>query len=620
VLVESVIWLFVLQDDDNYTGVSLGNRNFCMPTDTCACPAQAQVSDIGANAPLWSNRDVVLQEWKMDSSTSIEMRKPASRSKDLRIVDMHVSDIGVGPTDGHPCVPALHPVHVTSWTAPSRQSSRIVYQRRDPRCATDSLVPLSSQQWENSAAPWQRSALARLPLGSSCKPIIIHHYHFVQPLQSALFRQVVLAYDTLRQCHVVIKVSLLEFGIPAPPPQAGIMTPQSGSASRSVSILEDVSREARIHLVLTTSQSSMTTTTIDPVTCGLSKLLIAAINAPENAMVKPDEENPVSLQQQFLNSIRKGQKFIASVYSEFDNAGFHYLISEYAAHGDLHTVLASCPGNSVSEEMARHWFYQICCSVRYMHAKSIAHLDISLENVCLTNNNSIRLIDFGIAAQHPSYSRKLQVGGTSQRNTAPQIRLVNETPFSSSCECNSCKMSMEMLLDQDPAIQACLHAGSSLSQLKFLCRPICKQFHNPGKRSYMSCELFHDHCWDAFANDVFGLGVLLYILVTGRPPFSVPDESSDIWFHVIYSGHWLQPQIRSQSVASVYDCLSPNLLDLINSILKPQHQRPTIDGLMRHPWFQGKHNGNVVLDRTSQHPTAQTRPDVGNSVGSAESL
>jgi serine/threonine protein kinase len=175
--------------------------------------------------------------------------------------------------------------------------------------------------------------------------------------------------------------------------------------------------------------------------------------------------------------------------------------------------------------------------VRYLHAHSIAHLDLSLENICMDSAGHVKLIDFGLAAQHPSYAgsrRSVAADGSHPRNASHHIKLLHEQPPSALCDCTACRCSVNQLLQEDGGIRAAQQAGVSISKLKFLCRPVCSRVHKPGKLGYMSPELYAGGCWDAYAHDTFGLGVILYSMLTGRPPFTRPDGDVDVWFKVIF--------------------------------------------------------------------------------------
>ena len=402
-------------------------------------------------------------------------------------------------------------------------------------------------------------------------------YRYVRTLQRTLFGQVQLAHDEQHRCQVAVKASLMNLAVPqcsGDDPASIVPTSVAG-----VSVLEDVRREARIlRLLLRSSDTTaFTEATLDSRTCGLSQ----TIYPPSNSAVAPEAASEVSSKQQFLQSIGKGRKIIARLHAEIESRPYHLLVSEYLPGGDLFSVLTLQPQHKVSESVARPWFYQLCCGVRYLHAHSIAHCDLSLENVCLDADGCIRIIDFGLAVQHPRYT-----GDAHDVNIhSNHINLLGESPPASSCTCAACRISTETLRNEDPAIQACLQSGTSLSRLKFLCRPVCEQVHKPGKLGYMSVELFHNQVWDAFAHDILALGVILYCLLTGRPPYTQPDASRDVWFRAIYSGQWLHPKVLAQSPATLYNGLSTDALDLIDSIIKPQHFRPSIDQLMRHAWM-----------------------------------
>ena len=45
----------------------------------------------------------------------------------------------------------------------------------------------------------------------------------------------------------------------------------------------------------------------------------------------------------------------------------------------------------------RKVFYQIASSIKWLHSKQVCHLDISLENALIDNEDNIKIIDFGLA-------------------------------------------------------------------------------------------------------------------------------------------------------------------------------------------------------------------------------
>jgi len=186
-----------------------------------------------------------------------------------------------------------------------------------------------------------------------------------------------------------------------------------------------------------------------------------------------------------------------------------------------------------------------------MHSRGIAHRDLSLENVMLhqSHNGSVDayVIDLGVAVVNP-------LGATSPVFLCP---------------------------------------GASLA---------CEK---PGKAMYISPELWSGHEWEAYSNDVFSLGVLLYCMLMGRQPF---NSSVDIWARFITSGKWqkvlqvyesghIHPDSMEEAdyiywIAS-FDHLSRSSLDLIQNLLCPQPQRITLEQLQRHSWMKQKQNFNT---------------------------
>jgi serine/threonine protein kinase len=422
-------------------------------------------------------------------------------------------------------------------------------------------------------------------------------------------------------------------------------------------IQEDVRKEAIIMRTLGLQQESeaeqslvpvLTHRHIDPITCGLSANYLRA-NASSSA--------PSQLSDDAVASIASGKQFISSLVGEFETSSAHFLATEYAARGDLYTVLthsnANDGGRVINECQARIWFKQLCQAVQYMHAQSTAHLDISVENICIDAEGNVKLIDHGLAARHP-LSRGDSFGGPTDRVVNTGF-LSNDIFFAPAkdCRCASCWSSTDQLrqrvanqiamtqtrfpgfvaaavknapleeqvveittqaMDVDsgdavvPAPYQVIEVPPSASDIlasscRFLLRPVCRHVCKPGKLFYMSTELYDAResaaPFDAYKSDSFSLGVILFILVTGVPPFSKANEQ-ETWFRWFVSGEWMEARRYTQPVASHYTKLSPNCWDLVDSLFKPQHVRPTVDQILAHPWMNQAHPMSQPIERRTQ--------------------
>ncbi|CAF1439361.1 unnamed protein product, partial [Didymodactylos carnosus] len=93
----------------------------------------------------------------------------------------------------------------------------------------------------------------------------------------------------------------------------------------------------------------------------------------------------------------------------------YYLFLEYAAGGELFDKIE--PDVGMSEDHAQHYFKQIIEGMQYLHSHGVAHRDLKPENLLVTNDDILKICDFGLATlfRHNNIERNL----TTYCGTAP---------------------------------------------------------------------------------------------------------------------------------------------------------------------------------------------------------
>lgn len=123
-----------------------------------------------------------------------------------------------------------------------------------------------------------------------------------------------------------------------------------------------------------------------------------------------------------------------------------------------------------------------------------------------------------------------------------------------------------------------------------------------GTPSYMAPEMVMGREYSGFAVDVWALGVLLFVLLSGRFPFKGQTESE--LYSKIKRGGFQFPDAVSQIPRR-----------LIRGIMRLDHgSRPTAQQIMQHPWLEAAFNDMSSKSAASQTSSStNTMPD-GRSV------
>lgn len=90
---------------------------------------------------------------------------------------------------------------------------------------------------------------------------------------------------------------------------------------------------------------------------------------------------------------------IVSYIHSFYEKGTLIIIMEYCNKGDISTIIKMCKQKALhfSEKDIMNWFVQMCLGLEHVHKTRILHRDLKASNIFITNDNCIKIGDFGIS-------------------------------------------------------------------------------------------------------------------------------------------------------------------------------------------------------------------------------
>ncbi|XP_055322775.1 serine/threonine-protein kinase mig-15 isoform X2 [Sitodiplosis mosellana] len=149
--------------------------------------------------------------------------------------------------------------------------------------------------------------------------------------------------------------------------------------------------------------------------------------------VTEDEEEEIKLE---INVLKKysNHRNIATYYGAFikkSPAGKDdqlWLVMEYCGAGSVTDLVKSTKGQSLKEEWIAYICREILRGLSYLHTNKVIHRDIKGQNVLLTDNAEVKLVDFGVSAQlDRTIGRRNTFIGTPYW-MAPEVIACDENP------------------------------------------------------------------------------------------------------------------------------------------------------------------------------------------------
>ncbi|XP_014254715.1 serine/threonine-protein kinase mig-15 isoform X3 [Cimex lectularius] len=149
--------------------------------------------------------------------------------------------------------------------------------------------------------------------------------------------------------------------------------------------------------------------------------------------VTEDEEEEIKLE---INVLKKysNHRNIATYYGAFIKKSAPgkddqlWLVMEYCGAGSVTDLVKSSKGQSLKEEWIAYICREILRGLSYLHSNKVIHRDIKGQNVLLTDNAEVKLVDFGVSAQlDRTIGRRNTFIGTPYW-MAPEVIACDENP------------------------------------------------------------------------------------------------------------------------------------------------------------------------------------------------
>ncbi|KAJ4460931.1 putative CBL-interacting serine/threonine-protein kinase 15 [Paratrimastix pyriformis] len=136
---------------------------------------------------------------------------------------------------------------------------------------------------------------------------------------------------------------------------------------------------------------------------GMGKVKIAsrdsklvAVKILKNERIKDRQDFLKELQVMQRISAQGGHKNIIQYLEHYETGREFHLVMELARGGELFDKIEI--GAGMPEDRARYFFRQILYGLEFLHQNGIAHRDMKLENCLLSDDETVKVVDFGLSA------------------------------------------------------------------------------------------------------------------------------------------------------------------------------------------------------------------------------
>ena len=254
-----------------------------------------------------------------------------------------------------------------------------------------------------------------------------------------------------------------------------------------------------------------------------------------------------------------GHPHVCALRENYDEQEYYYLILDYIEGGEMFDHLIN--NGAYSERDAARLVREVADSLSFCHGIGLVHADLKPENILLSTSRRgdsvVKLADFGCSQvlegddiSFNGHEDEGNVDGVQKRSLLPRKRSIPQPSY----ECPTPAYCPPELLNRE------LPIGPTM--------------------------------------DVWALGVILYIMLTGAHPFDLEGNASDeLIVKRIQDKHHPMP-IRNSGMTAH---LSDSAIDLIEKLMdRDPTKRLTAYEMLQHPWVRGETATSDIIAGSDQ--------------------
>ena len=103
---------------------------------------------------------------------------------------------------------------------------------------------------------------------------------------------------------------------------------------------------------------------------------------------------------------------IVKYYETYNDQKYVYLVMEYVTGQPLFDKITKQENQTFTETTAAKYMKQLFQALNHCHAQNIVHRDIKPDNIMITKDDTVRLIDFGLSKASKNNKNLTTVAGT----------------------------------------------------------------------------------------------------------------------------------------------------------------------------------------------------------------